>query len=131
MVIKNLPLYLKGKLEAKPQSGIGVSYSHKIKKSDGIISWEKPAIRIEREIRAYAGWPKSRTNLGGMDLIITKAYVVPMDSTPGKIDIPTDGKSLIVYCGSGYLCIERLQPAGKKEMSAEEFLRGYGFRLNI
>jgi len=38
-------------------------------------------------------------------------------------------KKIGVYCDEKSLIIERLKPAGKNEMSPEEFLSGYGSRL--
>ena len=127
MIKKCLPDYLAGKLEASPQSDLGVTYSHKIKKSDGIIDWGKPAHRIEREIRAYAGWPKSRTVLKDIDCIITEVEVSTKTGERGDFEI-TDN-DLLMFAGEGSLAIKRIQPASKKEMSAAEFLRGYGTRL--
>jgi methionyl-tRNA formyltransferase len=127
MVKKYLPKYLDGLLEAGLQSDSGITYSHKIKKVDGIIDWKKPAVQIEREIRAYAGWPKSRTGLNGVDCIITEAKVSDGVGPPGEYRI--NNGSLLVFTGDRSLSIKRIQPAGKKEMSIEEFLRGYRSKL--
>jgi methionyl-tRNA formyltransferase len=130
MINKYLPDFVSGSLKPKPQPDITPTYSHKIKKSDGVIDWVKSADRIEREIRAYAGWPKSRTQLGSIEVIITKASVTSSgDNSPGNLSILNDSSELLISCGQGSLLIERLQPAGKKEMSTAEFIRGYGAKL--
>lgn len=128
MIKKYLPAYVAAKLEANPQSESGVTYSHKIKKSDGVIDWNKPAERIEREIRAYAGWPKSRTALKDIDCIITEAEVI--DETGKAGDFHLTSALLVIFAGEKALKINRIQPAGKKEMSVEEFLRGYALKLS-
>lgn len=127
MLKEYIPKYMKGLLPALPQSDLNISYSHKIKKSDGVIDWQKPAAQIEREIRAYAGWPKSRTKLSQIDCIITEAEVSQKTGRPGDYEI--NGKKLLIFTSNGSISVNRIQPAGKKEMSIEEFLRGYESRL--
>jgi methionyl-tRNA formyltransferase len=104
------------------------SYSHKLTKEDGRIDWKKPADQIEREINAFIEWPKSYTTIAGKDVIITKAHAVPSSAgeKPGDIDVIRPEGVLMVNCSEGYLCIDTLKPAGKKEMSAKDFLLGYG-----
>ena len=44
---------------------------------------------------------------------------------PGVI-LETESKhEMAIGCGDGHVVIERLQPAGKKEMDASEFMRGH------
>lgn len=107
----------------------GLSYSRRLLKEDGLISWHKPATVLEREIRAFKTWPKSRVNLGGVDTIITKARVCQRveKAQPGKIVI--DKKQLFVATAKDWLQIISIQPVSKKEMSAESFLAGYQNRI--
>lgn len=99
------------------------TYSRKLTKEDGDIDWAKSAQEIEREIRAYSAWPKSRAKLAGRDVTITKARVFPGHGTPGEVRIID--KDMVVFCGADGLLIERLKPAGKNEMNAEAFINGY------
>jgi len=128
-----LPEYIAGKIKPRAQPHPDrVTYSRKLTKEDGIINWDKPAEQIEREIRAFIEWPKSRTELAGKELIITKAYVVPstpVNAKPGEVTVVPEADAIAVAAGQGSLWIQRLKPAGKKEMSAGEFLRGYGQNL--
>ncbi len=108
------------------------TYSRKLTKQDGILDFTKPAQELEREIRAFIDWPKSRTKLGDIDVIITKAHAVPShppESKPGDITIVEEVGEIGIATANGTLWIDQLKPAGKKEMSAGEFLRGYGNRL--
>jgi methionyl-tRNA formyltransferase len=109
------------------------TYSSKIAKSDGVIDWSKPASRIEREIRAYLGWPQSKTTLGSVDCIITKAHVEKDTSskryTPGTFFKSDNCQTLAVGTSQGILVIEEIKPLGKKSMSIQSFLAGYGSRL--
>jgi methionyl-tRNA formyltransferase len=120
-----MPGYLAGDIKPMPQSRTGrsTSYSRRLTKEDGIIDWTKPATVIEREIRAFTGWPQSRTQLGTLDVIITKAHVINASGAPGKTTIIA--KQPVIYCGEQALAIDRIKPAGKKEMTGEAFLAGY------
>jgi methionyl-tRNA formyltransferase len=123
-----LPRYIDGKLKAHEQAkSKPVTYSRKLTKEDGLIDWAKPAEQIEREIRAYAEWPKSYITLKRIKLIIIAGNVVNRSGKLGEIII--DQKRLIVCCGEKALEITKLKPAGKNIMSAEAFLVGYKDKL--
>lgn len=91
--------------------------SHIITKADGVLDLTQPAETLVRQIRAYLGWPGSRTQLAGTDVIITAAHVG--QPQPHKLAIAT---------GDGLLVIDRLIPAGKREMTGQDFLAGHRSR---
>ena len=130
-----VPAYTKGNIEPQDQLKVTLaptripSYSHKLDKGDGIIDWQKPATQLEREIRAFIQWPRSRTTLADREVVITKAAVVALSAKPGVIS--HDNNKLIVGCGSDSLEILRLIPAGKPEMAAAAFLAGYRQYLSM
>ncbi|MEK7594744.1 MAG: methionyl-tRNA formyltransferase [Patescibacteria group bacterium] len=123
-----LPLYIAGSIDPAPQdqtmaASSEPTYSRKLTKQDSILDFAKSAVQLEREIRAFTGWPRSRTKLGSTDVIISKAHV---EDTPGQAgQLWQADNQLGVHTSEGTLIIDRLVPAGKKEMSAEAFLRGH------
>lgn len=125
LLTDEVPLHLKDPTKGAPQESTGYpeSYSRKLTKEDGIIDWSKPAVDIQREIRAFIEWPKSRSVLADKDVIITSSHIVNVSGVAGTIVV--DGKQLLVHCGSKTLAIDTLKPAGKKEMTAAAFLAGY------
>lgn len=123
MLLEHLPAILEGTLQPQPQDDSDATYDKQITKQDGIVDWQKPAARLEREVRAYAGWPRSRTQLAGREVVITKAHLTEGAGKPGEIW--RENKNLGVYTSEGILVIDSLIPAGKKEMSAAAFLAGY------
>jgi len=131
-----LPKYIAGKLIGSPQEKVAdavgysaqPSYSRKLTKEDGILDWDKAAEQLEREIRAYLEWPKSRTILGGHAVIITRAHAEAGEGAPGKLWL--QNKRLGVYCGKGILMIDNIKPAGKGEMPIEAFINGYRQNLS-
>lgn len=125
MLKQAIPKYLADGKSGQPQTVTGrqVSYSRKLTKADGVIDWNKPAEQLEREVRAFLGWPRSRTTLFGKDVVITKAHAAGGTGKAGSLKV--EGRELSIYAAKGRLVIDRLIPAGKKEMSAAAFLAGY------
>ncbi len=118
-----LPKYIIGDISPRNQPHpVRATYSRKLTKDDGIIDWFKPAEQIEREIRAFIDWPKSRANVGDKEVIITKAHVVDKMGSPGQQSV--ENKLLLVFTGEKALVIDKLKPAGKNEMTAQAFLAG-------
>ena len=134
MLKQTIPEYIAGRITLSSQSRTKreVSYSRKLTKQDGILDFNKPAEVLEREIRAFIEWPKSRTQIAGKDVVITKAYSVPStgaNEKPGDIVVVPETKSLGISTSDGTLWIKELKPAGKNVMSASAFLAGYGNKL--
>jgi methionyl-tRNA formyltransferase len=129
---ETLPKYIAGNVHPTPQERVATvvgysdqaSYSRKLTKEDSVLDWNKPATQLEREIRAFLDWPKSRCVIGGHAVIITKAHAEVGEGVPGALWL--EGKHLGVYCQKDILMIHKLKPAGKQEMSVEAFLNGYG-----
>jgi len=133
MIVELLPAILDGSVIAKPQDDSLATYDQLINKQDGIIDWQKTAITLEREIRAYQNWPSSRTTLAGKDIAIIKAHVssvLQKDDDPGSIVVLDKQAGFGVNTGGGVLWIDALKPAGKKIMAAQDFLNGHKELLN-
>ena len=134
LLLEHLPAILEGSLTATAQDDRQASYTQMITKASGILDWQKPAAILEREIRAFHGWPQCSTNLAGIELIVTEAstssdWPLPaINIAPGALY--SDNKRLLVRCGdNSTLLISRLKPAGKAEMPIIAFLAGYGKAL--
>ena len=125
MLVETLPRYAAGVLKPYPQPGDKPTYSRKLTKEDGQIDWHRPAVMLERQVRAFADWPKSHSRLGSTEVIITQSTVAAEALKPGEISVKN--KQLLVGTSEGSLEILSLKPAGKPEMSAEAFLAGYKF----
>lgn len=124
LIASILPLIINGSLKARQQSHPDrATYSHKLSRENSILDWRKPAVQLEREIRAYLGWPGSKTTIAGKDVTITRAHVVPASGNPGQF-IRTQ-KDLTVITSEDGLSIDSIKPAGKTEMSISAFLAGY------
>lgn len=99
------------------------TYSRKLSKQDSQLDFSKSAAQLEREVRAFIEWPKSRTTIGSREIIVTSAHTISGTGKPG--DVWKDGKAFGFYTSEGIFVIDALKPAGKSEMSAAAFLVGY------
>lgn len=105
--------------------------ARRLRKTDGAIDWNRSAQAIKNQIRALEPWPKTYTfwhrRVGPpLRLILGRTSVRSGDaaSPPGAV-VHADGGELVIATGEGNLAIHELQPAGKRMLSTEEFLRGY------
>ena len=135
LLTRALPEWLAGRSPARPQPDEGVTLTRPLRREDGLLDPNRPAVELERQIRAYQPWPGSfiqNENTGGERLIVWKAYVAPsrpgdriggFGPTPG----PSATSSVEPFFGTadGRLVLERVQRAGGREMGAQEYLRGH------
>lgn len=103
----------------------------RLKKTDGAVDWSRPAVALQRQVRALYAWPKTftfwhRPSSPPLRLILDQVSVLPESpsSPPGTV-LAATGDQLVVATGNGALQIHRLQPSGKRVLAADEFLRGY------
>jgi len=122
---RTIPKYLQDGKSGEPQSVTKrqVSYSRKLTKADGVLDFHKPAAISEREVRAFLGWPRSRTTINGIDVVVTRAHVTTGAGQPGTVW--QTSKEIGLHTSDGILVIDTLIPAGKREMSGQAFLSGY------
>lgn len=131
LLLRTIPDYVSGKIEARPQPTAGVSYAPKIKKSDGQIDWTQPAGAIRNRIRALVPWPGACTRLSNAPssplLKIWSAEVVMRTGPPGTI-LEADRNGVVVACGADALSLQVLQREGGRRMSVQDFLAGHPLR---
>ncbi len=134
-LLEALPQWIAGSITPQPQDELRATHTRMLRKEDGLLSWTKPAAVLARQVRAYTPWPGSYTHWNGKLLKILEAHALPVEIDtleqtvqPGLVSTREDAahQVLAVVTGSGFLIVTRVQLEGKKAMSAEEFLRGYG-----
>jgi methionyl-tRNA formyltransferase len=103
------------------QNEAASTYAPKLSREDARLNFLKPAVELERQIRAFHPWPGSLALLGEAVIKFLGAEVVEGHGIPGEI---LDDR-LTIACGENALRPTRLQRAGKAAMSAQEFLRGF------
>lgn len=112
-----------GKAVAVPQSG-DVTLAPKLTLEDGHINWSHPALAIGRQARGVTPEPGAWTVLAGQRVKLEPVRLRPdvTDLPPGSV--ANNGKSVLVGTGSHAVELTRIQPAGKKMMSAADWARG-------
>jgi methionyl-tRNA formyltransferase len=108
-----------------------VSKAPRLNKSEGLIDWSRTVREVDCHVRGMQPWPtaftflKPDTTKPPMRLAIKQVSPATVDKGDAVAGQIVDGPGLLVATGDGVLEIKRLQPAGKREMDAEEFLRGH------
>lgn len=125
-----LPRYLAGELQPVPQPEVGVVMAPMIQKEDGQLDFTRPAVELERRLRAFTPWPGAFTHLGGALLKVHGASVRAGQGAPGTV-LAAGPEGLEVACGEGSLLLEKLQPEGKRVMTAREFLAGRAVPVGV
>ncbi|KFE67610.1 methionyl-tRNA formyltransferase [Hyalangium minutum] len=121
---ESLPAYLRGELKPVPQPTEGVVLAPIIQKEDGLLDFTKPAVELERRLRAFTPWPGAFTGLNGARLKVHRVKVGTGHGAPGTVLAAGLG-GIEVACGEGSLALLEIQPEGKRVMKAAEFLSGH------
>ncbi|MDY6852486.1 MAG: methionyl-tRNA formyltransferase [Thermodesulfobacteriota bacterium] len=112
-----------GTVSPRPQPDQGVSLAPRLKKSDGLVDWSRPADELARLVRGLDPWPGAHTLFRGKNLRLFGGKSGPGQGEPGRV-LSLDQGLLHVAAGQGSLAVAELQLAGKKRLGATEFWRG-------
>jgi methionyl-tRNA formyltransferase len=118
-----------GDLPHQKQAAEGVTYAHKIEKTEAAVDWALPAEVLARRIRAFDPFPGVTVPLAsatGTEILkLWRAQAEPLGTPaePGTV-ISADASGVRVACGQGQLCLTQLQRPGGKRLDAADFLRG-------
>jgi methionyl-tRNA formyltransferase len=128
-----IPLLLQGKIRPIRQDEEKATFAYNIKREQEKIDWTRTGEEIYNHIRGLNPWPVAYTMYQGQVWKIWRSEKIRASSQtqPGTImEVVNDG--IIVATGNDIaIKITELQPAGKKRMSAEQFLRGAGAAIAI
>lgn len=131
-------------VKAEVQDETLVTYAEKMHKEEALIDWQQPALKIVRKIQAFNPWPVAFTNFEDKSLRIWQARLLTAEeqvefepkinaktNLPGLV-IALSKSGLIIHASDQPICVQQLQPAGKKAMAAYDFaqarkLEGYQF----
>lgn len=126
MLIHILPKLSTGEVAFQPQDDTQATFTKILTKEDGKIDWHKPAVEIERQIRALAEWPGAYTSFKGKALKILEADMLNLsaEGEAGRVFLTRD-REVAVKAGQNCLNLQKLQIEGGKPMSAKEFILGH------
>ena len=109
------------------KEGETLFHAPKIFREDCRINWDKDGATIHNQVRGLNPYPAAWTELHepGGKITALKIFGVSFENKSQTGKPGTLHNGLGVSCKNGIVFIKDLQAAGKKRMSAEEFLRGY------
>lgn len=105
-----------GTLQGDVQDDSLATYAHKLNKDEARIDWSRPALELERLVRAFNPWPICHSTLNGEAVKVLAAALADGTGAPGTI-IGASKDGLLVACGEQALCLTRLQLPGGKALN--------------
>jgi len=120
------------RLKGMPQPAQGVTYAHKITKQEAALDWKRPALELERQVRAFDPFPVAHAQLEATALRIWRAAAVTgsAGARAGTV-IAAGPEGIDVACGTGTLRLLEVQRPGARRMGAREFLVGHPVAPNM
>jgi methionyl-tRNA formyltransferase len=114
-----------GRITPRPQPAEGASYAAKLRKEEARIDWSQAAAVIARQVRAFNPWPVAETTWDGRQLRIWRAEPAPGAASAGAVPgtvLESAAGRIVVATGDGALTLLQVQVAGRRALSAAEFL---------
>lgn len=105
-----------GSLQGEVQDDALATYAHKLNKDEARLDWSRPAVELERLIRAFNPWPVCHSTLDGETVKVLGANLSTGKGEPGEI-LSASKDGLAVACADGALSLTRLQLPGGKALA--------------
>ena len=123
LLLTTLPGYLDGSIQPQPQDNTLATYAPMLKKEDGLLDLILPAEVLARRVRAYQPWPGTYILWEGDFLKVLRGHCgESLAVQPGEHGVVDRRPAL--GTSQGWLVLDEVQPAGKRPMPGEVFLRG-------
>ena len=128
LMVHTLSALERGGLDCRPQAENGVTYAEKIEPGETRIDWSRPAPELHDKIRGLSPYPGAwfEVDINGKRERIKalRSTLAEISGAPGTVL----DDHLTIACGDGAVRLTEVQRAGKKTMTADEFLRGVPLR---
>lgn len=123
LLVRTLEGIAEGRVQPRPQEG-EPTHAPKLSLEDGRIDWAQPAVAVHRRVRGVTPEPGAWTVLHGQRFKLDPPKLRPDARSIPAGELAWDGKHLLVGTATHALELVRVQPAGKKMMSAADWARG-------
>jgi len=125
LAVRALDLRGAGELTFTPQGHDGMSYAEKIDASERALDPRRPALELERTVRALHPHIGTYLELPGGDRLGVGRAASQDGEAPGAGEVRAEGGALVLGCNPGALRILSVRPPGGREMPASDYLRGH------
>lgn len=128
LLAEMLPRLLAGDLEPIRQDDSRSTYAPKIDKADARLDWRRPAVALERVVRAFDPWPVAFAELSDgrrLRIFAATAHESSAAADPGTI-VSTGRGGIDVMTGNGVLTLHRIQPPSSRVMDVDAYLAAHG-----
>ena len=124
LLAATLPAWLAGTLRSMPQDDTAATLTRPLRREDGRLDPSRPAVELERLVRAMRPWPGTflETDLGRVIVLRAEPGPALAAELPGTLVADDDGLALVT--SAGRLRLVEVQPAGGRSMSGADLLRG-------
>jgi methionyl-tRNA formyltransferase len=124
LIVEALPRLERGELAGEIQPSDGVCYAPKLEKAEAALDWRRPAVELDRAVRAFNPFPGAFGQVDGQVIKVWRAERVSGQGVPGIV-LAAGADGIVVACGEGALCLTELQKSGGKRLAAADFLHGF------
>jgi methionyl-tRNA formyltransferase len=137
LLIETLALMEFGEIDETDQDDSAATYAPRLTREDAHVDWTEPAPDVANRIRGLDAVPGAWCLLGGDELKVYRPRVRPEDEAdpggargePGTVlvtDAANPEQGMLVACGTGAVWVREVKPAGRRRMTAADWLRGRG-----
>ena len=126
LLTEAVPSYLDGTAALQPQDPEPATVTSRLLREHARLDPLRSAVELERQVRAHAGWPGSfiETDAGRLAVVAASTAAAFPDDRPGAIVNEAGGAPAIVTA-AGRLVLDRVRPAGGRDMTGADYLRGH------
>jgi methionyl-tRNA formyltransferase len=124
LLLEVLPGWLLGVVVPQPQDESQATHCRTLQKEDGLLDWTRPAVHLDRQVRACDPWPGAYTAWAGQRLKILRARPLPAARTAESGRVLDLEPGTGVATGEGVLELLEVQLAGKGAMDVHAFAQG-------
>ena len=132
LIERNLPVLLSGSAHPNDQIETEATYCSKIYKEHGKLDFNKSAIELHRQSRAYFPWPGSYFDLGETRIKVSGPSISDSETQdqPGAV-MKADSTGLHIATSKGIITYSHMQRPGGKMLAAEDFFRGFEISVGL
>lgn len=126
LLLPTLEDWTNGKITPQKQDDLVATQTQLIKKQDGKIDWNRPAVEIFNQYQAFHDWPKVFSYWNNKKLTLTEIDFSNANlgqKKVGQVSLLPTGQTAVTT-SEGLIILKKVQPEGKKEMNIKDFING-------